>query len=154
MWTNWRSTECQNVWPTEKGKALRKHSLHEKIVASVLLKLFISGNKILYFQYEQHTIHNTYGVSQERYFTGTVLPRGSCIVTILYKSLIMSRKSQTIDALSQKLGMMVVWLNREKGKSSERDSSTYIQPPIQAAYFLWSCDKVYHTQEVCFLLFF
>ena len=28
-----------------KGKALRKHSLHEKIAASVLLKLFISGNE-------------------------------------------------------------------------------------------------------------
>jgi len=26
-----------------KGKALRKHSLHEKTAASVLLKLFISG---------------------------------------------------------------------------------------------------------------
>jgi len=30
-----------------KGKALRKHSLHEKTAASVLLKLFISG-KIRY----------------------------------------------------------------------------------------------------------
>ena len=28
-----------------KGKALRKHSLHEKTAASVLLKLFISGNE-------------------------------------------------------------------------------------------------------------
>ena len=28
-----------------KEKALRKHSLHEKTVASVLLKLFISGNE-------------------------------------------------------------------------------------------------------------
>jgi len=28
-----------------KGKALRKHSLHEKIAASVLLKLFISSNE-------------------------------------------------------------------------------------------------------------
>ena len=28
-----------------KGKALRTHSLHEKTAASVLLKLFISGNK-------------------------------------------------------------------------------------------------------------
>jgi len=27
-----------------KGKALRKHSLHEKTAASVLLKLFTSGN--------------------------------------------------------------------------------------------------------------
>jgi len=26
------------------GKALRKHSLHGKIAAAVLLKLFISGN--------------------------------------------------------------------------------------------------------------
>jgi len=28
-----------------KEKALRKHSLHEKTAASVLLKLFISGNE-------------------------------------------------------------------------------------------------------------
>jgi len=28
-----------------KGKALRKHSLHEKTAASVLLRLFISGNE-------------------------------------------------------------------------------------------------------------
>ena len=28
-----------------KGNALRKHSLHEKTAASVLLKLFISGNE-------------------------------------------------------------------------------------------------------------
>ena len=28
-----------------KGKALRKHSLHEKTTASVLLKMFISGNE-------------------------------------------------------------------------------------------------------------
>jgi len=28
-----------------KGKALRKHSLHEKTAASVLLKLFISSNE-------------------------------------------------------------------------------------------------------------
>ena len=28
-----------------KGKALKKHSLHEKTAASVLLKLFISGNE-------------------------------------------------------------------------------------------------------------
>ena len=28
-----------------KGKVLRKHSLHEKTAASVLLKLFISSNK-------------------------------------------------------------------------------------------------------------
>jgi len=28
-----------------KGKALRKHSLHGKKAASVLLKLFISGNE-------------------------------------------------------------------------------------------------------------
>jgi len=28
-----------------KGKTLRKHSLHEKTAASVLLKLFISGNE-------------------------------------------------------------------------------------------------------------
>jgi len=28
-----------------KGKAIRKHSLHEKTAASVLLKLFVSGNE-------------------------------------------------------------------------------------------------------------
>ena len=28
-----------------KGKALRKHSMQEKTAASVLLKLFISGNE-------------------------------------------------------------------------------------------------------------
>jgi len=34
------------------------------------------------------------------------------------------------------------------------DSSTNFQAPPHAAYFLWSCDKVYHKQEVCFLLYF
>ena len=34
------------------------------------------------------------------------------------------------------------------------DSSTNFQAPPRAAYFLWSCDKVYHKQEVCFLLYF
>jgi len=35
-----------NVWiELMKGKAIRKHSLHEKAAASVLLKLFISGNE-------------------------------------------------------------------------------------------------------------
>jgi len=34
------------------------------------------------------------------------------------------------------------------------DSSTIFQAPPQAAYFLWSCNKVYHKQEVCFLLYF
>jgi len=29
-----------------KGKALRKHSLHEKTAASVLLKLFMSSNEL------------------------------------------------------------------------------------------------------------
>ena len=28
-----------------KGKALRKHSMHEKTAASVLLKLFVSSNE-------------------------------------------------------------------------------------------------------------
>jgi len=35
----------------------------------------------------------------------------------------------------------------------QMDSSTNIQAPPQAAYFLWSCDKVYHKQEVRFLLY-
>ena len=34
------------------------------------------------------------------------------------------------------------------------DSSTNFQAPPHAAYFLSSCDKVYHKQEVCFLLYF
>jgi len=34
------------------------------------------------------------------------------------------------------------------------NNSTNVQTPPQAAYFLWSCDKVYHKQEVCFLLYF
>ena len=34
------------------------------------------------------------------------------------------------------------------------DSSTNLHAPPHAAYFLWSCDKVYHKQEVCFLLYF
>ena len=34
-----------NQFKLMKGKALRKHSLHEKTAASVLLKLFISGNE-------------------------------------------------------------------------------------------------------------
>jgi len=34
------------------------------------------------------------------------------------------------------------------------DSSTNFEAPPQAAYFLWYCDKVYHKQEVCFLLYF
>ena len=33
------------------------------------------------------------------------------------------------------------------------DSSTIFQALPQAAYFLWSCDKVYHKQEICFLLY-
>jgi len=34
------------------------------------------------------------------------------------------------------------------------DSFTIFQAPPQAAYFIWSCDKVYHKQEVFFLLYF
>jgi len=40
--------ESKDILSTIKlmnGKALRKHSLHEKTAASVLLKLFISGNE-------------------------------------------------------------------------------------------------------------
>ena len=40
---------CHRDVPTiklMKGKALRKHSLHEKTAASVLLKLFISSNEL------------------------------------------------------------------------------------------------------------
>ena len=38
--------------------------------------------------------------------------------------------------------------------SNVRDSSTDFQAPPQAAYCFWSCNKVYHKQEVCFLLYF
>ena len=34
-----------DLYELMNGKALRKHSLHEKTAASVLLKLFISGNE-------------------------------------------------------------------------------------------------------------
>ena len=33
-------------------------------------------------------------------------------------------------------------------------SSKKNQDPPNAVDFLWSCDKVYHKQEVCFLLYF
>ena len=36
---------CNSTIKLMTGKALRKHSLHEKTAASVLLKLFISGNE-------------------------------------------------------------------------------------------------------------
>ena len=36
-------------------------------------------------------------------------------------------------------------------KERSMDSSTNFQAPPHAAYFLSSCDKVYHKQEVCFL---
>jgi len=41
------AAHCQFELLTElmKGKALRKHSLHEKTAATVLLKLFISSNE-------------------------------------------------------------------------------------------------------------
>jgi len=38
------TSDCRQI-KLMKGKALRKHSLHEKTAASVLLKLFISGNE-------------------------------------------------------------------------------------------------------------
>ena len=37
-----------------KGKALRKHSLHEKTAASVILKLFISGNELCHTTVVKH----------------------------------------------------------------------------------------------------
>jgi len=39
------NTVIRNYIELIKGKSLRKHSLHEKTAASVLLKLFISGNE-------------------------------------------------------------------------------------------------------------
>jgi len=38
------SNDCKLLFKLMKGKALRKHSLHEKIAASVVLKLFISSS--------------------------------------------------------------------------------------------------------------
>jgi len=38
--------------------------------------------------------------------------------------------------------------------SSAMDSFTIYQAPPQAAYCLWSCDKVYHKQEINVLLYF
>ena len=46
------------------------------------------------------------------------------------------------------------WINLFTWGLLAMDSSTNFQAPPQAAYFLWSCDKVYHKQEVCFLLYF
>ena len=40
----YKKNGCMNI-KLMKGKALRKHSLHEKTAASVLLKLFISSNE-------------------------------------------------------------------------------------------------------------
>jgi len=40
-----RRVTCGGIIKLMKGKALRKHSLHEKTAASVLLKLFISSNE-------------------------------------------------------------------------------------------------------------
>ena len=43
-----RSASCTRLWDRiqlMKGIALRKQSLHGKIAATVLLKLFISGNE-------------------------------------------------------------------------------------------------------------
>jgi len=39
------ATDIKKPTKLMKGKALRKHSLHEKTAASVLLKLFISSNE-------------------------------------------------------------------------------------------------------------
>jgi len=71
-------------YKTDEGKAIRKHSLHEKTAASVLLKLFISGNEWCHttddpsaraelheqnsiFKCKQHTctLHDPWG--QEKY---------------------------------------------------------------------------------------
>ena len=41
----WYFCMCHQYLKLMKGKALRKQSLHEKTAASVLLKLFISGNE-------------------------------------------------------------------------------------------------------------
>jgi len=44
--------------------------------------------------------------------------------------------------------------SRDVCKACILDNSTNFQPLPQAAYFLWYCDKIYHKQEVCFLLYF
>jgi len=38
--------------------------------------------------------------------------------------------------------------------NSSMDSSSNFQASPQVEFFLWSNDKVYHKQEVCFLLYF
>jgi len=40
-----------------------------------------------------------------------------------------------------------------KANGNKMDSSTIFQAPPQTAYLLWSCDKDYHKQEVCFFVF-
>jgi len=44
-WSDTIEYTCREIKKLMKGKALRKHSLHEKTAASVLLKLFISSNE-------------------------------------------------------------------------------------------------------------
>ena len=41
-----KSTKSSSLIKMMKGKALRKHSLHEKTIASVLLELFITSNEL------------------------------------------------------------------------------------------------------------
>jgi len=45
MWSMWMFKRTICTIKLMKGKALGKHSLHEKTAASVLLKLFISSNE-------------------------------------------------------------------------------------------------------------
>jgi len=50
-----------------KGKALRKHSLHEKTAASVLLKLFISKDFVWHLKYTNEIFKGIKRCVQIRY---------------------------------------------------------------------------------------
>ena len=67
-------------------KTPRKHSMHGKIAALILLKLFIAWAK-LYFERKHHTIHDTWG--PEKYnLTGAVTKSLYCQLYIVKTYLI------------------------------------------------------------------
>ena len=49
---------------------------------------------------------------------------------------------------------LMFWQLSPRIIAATMDSSTNLHAPPHAAYSLWSCDKVYHKQEVCFLSYF
>jgi len=60
-----------------KGKTLKKHSLHDKIAASVLLKLFISSNEWL-------VVNKKIKVSEKRNSWVTRPDRSGVLLTFLF----------------------------------------------------------------------